>query len=178
MRVAACIASGPSLTASDCEKVAEDAEWIIACNESYRLATMAHAIYAGDYTWWDRHYKEVPAHLEKWTCSATAAGRFHLNFHQGKRPGKMYNSGQRAIELAISKGFDRIILLGYDCSVSRGTHWHGDHRHSKNPDMDACARWQEQFAAIETGGVEILNCSRESELKAFPRMALEAAIVL
>lgn len=178
MRVAACIASGPSLTVLDCEKVATRAEWIVACNDSYRAASWAHALYAGDYGWWDRHHKEVPGTLEKWTCSATAANRFHLNFHQGKRPGKMYNSGQRAIELAISKGFERIILLGYDCSVARGSHWHGDHRHSKNPDRDACERWQEQFAAIDTAGVEILNCSRETELKAFPRMSLEEAIVL
>ena len=179
MRVAVCIGSGPSLTRADCDRAASGADWLIACNESWRLAEWAHALYAGDYAWWDAHHHEVPAHLEKWTCAASAAERFRLHLHR-TAPCAMYNSGQRALELAIAKGFERILLLGYDCSVARGAHWHDDHRGgaAKNPDAQRCAQWQSQFAAIDPGGAQILNCSRDTALTAFPRMALEDALVL
>lgn len=52
-----------------------------------------------------------------------------------------FNSGQRAIQLAAHFGAERIILLGYDCSLENGTHWHGNHPDGlKNPDGD-CVRY-------------------------------------
>ena len=176
MKTAVCVASGPSLTAEDCDRAATVADWMIACNESWRVATWAHAIYAGDFRWWEIHHHEVPSRLERWTCSATAAHRYRLNFHHA--PQKVYNSGQRAIQLCIEKGYERIILLGYDCSVKNGTHWHGDHPKNKNPDQQAVDRWQDHFASIDVGGVDVINCSRETELRAFRRMTLENAIAL
>lgn len=176
-RTAVCVASGPSLTAADCDLAATGADWILAVNDSWRLATWAHAVYAGDFGWWREHLAVVPAYLERWTCSESAAYRYKLHHH--RVPGRgLYNSGQRAIELCVAKGFERILLLGFDCSVARGSHWHGDHASGKNPDAARCREWQAQFAAINAGGAEILNCSRETALTAFRRMELEAALVL
>lgn len=170
-----CIGSGPSLTVEDCDRAATVADWMVACNDSFRAATWAHAIYAGDFAWWDKHYREVPERLERWTCSESAAQRFRLHYHRCSHG--LWNSGQRAIQLAIAKGYQRILLLGYDCDVSRGTHWHGDHA-GKNPDATRARQWQDQFASIERGSVDIINCSRETALRAFPIMTLEAAIAL
>lgn len=88
----------------------------------------------------------------------------------------MLNSGLRAIELAIGFGAARVLLLGYDCSVTSGTHWHGDHKLTKNPDAKRCAEWQRHFAMLDPKQAEIINCSRETALNCFPRMTLEKAL--
>ena len=177
MKSAICVASGPSLTRDDCELAATGDAWIVAVNDSWRLAEWAHAVYAGDFAWWRDHISEVPAHLDRWTCSEAAAYRYRLHHHR-TAGGMLYNSGQRAIELCLAKGFERILLLGYDCSVARGTHWHGDHASGKNPDDTRCRQWQDQFRAIDAGAAQIINCSRETALTAFPRMTLEQALAL
>lgn len=177
MKTAICIASGPSLRGEDCHVARSHADWLIAVNDSWRRAPFADAIYAGDFGWWRDHLSEVPAHLQRWTCSESAAYRYKLHHHRVAGRG-LYNSGQRAIELCLAKGFERILLLGFDCSVARGTHWHGDHASGKNPDAARCREWQAQFAAIDAGRAQILNCSRETAMTAFPRMDLEAALAL
>ncbi|MCY1346367.1 hypothetical protein D9M69_324510 [compost metagenome] len=90
----------------------------------------------------------------------------------------MLNSGYRAIELAINFGAARVLLLGYDCSVRLGTHWHGDHQKTKNPDHRRCAEWLNQFGRLARNGAEVINCSRETVLTCFPRMSLEEALCL
>lgn len=177
-KVAICVASGPSLTADDCDLAATAANWILAVNDSWRRAGWAHAVYAGDFVWWQAHRAEIPEHIECWTCSESAAYRYRLHHHRCG-PG-MYNSGQRAIELCIAKGFERILLLGYDCTVERGAHWHEDHPGgtAKNPDATRCRQWQDQFRSISANGAQIINCSRETALTAFPRMTLEQALAL
>lgn len=180
MRTAICVASGPSLTERDCSIAAAGmglGDWMLAVNDSWRAATWAHAVYAGDFGWWRDHLGEVPTHLERWTCSESAAYRYRLHHHRVAGRG-LYNSGQRAIELAITKGFLRILLLGYDCTVARGTHWHGDHASGKNPDAARCQQWQDQFRSICANGAQIINCSRETALTAFPRLPLEKALAL
>lgn len=177
--VAVVVASGPSLTALDCDRAATGADWMLAVNHSWQLARWAHALYAGDYAWWAAHHDRVPAHLERWTCSDAAAERFRLHRHRCG-PAAAYNSGQRAIELCIAKGFARILLLGFDCSVASGKHWHADHAGgpAKNPDAARCEQWQAQFAGIAAEGAQILNCSRETAMTAFPRLTLECALAL
>jgi hypothetical protein len=89
-----------------------------------------------------------------------------------------YSSGLRSIELAEQFGARRIVLIGFDCSVQGGSHWHGDHSKTKNPDAGLCLVWKRQFAGLRFDGVEIINASRQSELDCFPRLDLERALVL
>nr|WP_298117429.1 hypothetical protein [uncultured Pseudomonas sp.] len=170
---AACIASGPSLTASDCALIASAGLPTIAVNSSWRLARFAAVIYAGDPAWWQAYGAEIDIAAARWTCTEQAAARFDLNLHR-VRGG--YNSGLRAIQLAIEFGAARVLLLGYDCSVAAGTHWHGNHDKTKNPDVSRCQAWQRQFAMLDRKGVEIINCSRETALTCFPCQSLEAAL--
>lgn len=158
-----CIASGPSLTAEDCELVRASGLPTIAVNNSWQLAPWCDHLYAGDLAWWDAHIAEVPDGPKRWTCTRQASAKYSLNLHQ--RYGE-YNSGLRAIELAFDLGAERVILLGYDCTVAQGTHWHGDHTASKNPDASRCHAWLGQHARLPQRD-RVVNCSRHTAIKAY-----------
>ena len=106
---------------------------------------------------------------------------FHGRVGLVPKPFKAYgNSGGGAIAMAVKAGASRVILLGYDCQKSGGkVHWHGDHPQGLG-NAGSMPKWPEQFkrlaASIE--GVEVINCSRDTALRAFPRMALEDALCL
>lgn len=168
-----CIASGPSLRAEDCLAVQHARLPAIAVNSSWKLARFCDVIYAGDAAWWEFYGAEIDIPAERWSCSRHAE-RYGAMHHKAK--GGAYNSGMRAIEFAIEAGAVRVLLLGYDCSVSSGTHWHGDHSKTKNPDGSRCNEWARQFSRMHLGGVEVINCSRSTALTCFPRMSLEKAI--
>lgn len=171
-----CIASGPSLTAADCDLAKRSGAKIIAVNNSWQLAPFCDYLYAGDEKWWKAYHKEINVSAEKWTCSREAANTFGLNFHA---IGGGYNSGLRAIQFAIFKGFKSIGLLGYDCSLANGVHWHGLHTKQflKNPSAPKLARWHVQFAKVAeklaSAHVQVINLSRHTELTCFKRAALE-----
>lgn len=158
-----CIASGPSLTAADCELVRQSGLPTIAVNNSWQLAPWCDHLYAGDLAWWDVHAGDVPPGPKRWSCTRQAVARHGLNWHEAYGA---YNSGLRAIELAFKLGAERVLLLGYDCTVTGGTHWHGDHAGTKNPDEALCRKWAAQHAGLKQRG-QVINCSRETELQAY-----------
>lgn len=168
-----CIASGPSLTAEDCALVEQSELIAIAVNTSWKLARFANVIYAGDACWWNANIHEIDIAAEKWTCSRNAADRHSINL-QASAGG--FNSGLRAIQLAIEFGAKKVLLLGYDCSVKNGSHWHGDHAATKNPDAAKCHMWQKQFAQLSKKSCEIINCSRVTALTCFVKQNLEEAL--
>lgn len=174
----ACIGSGPSLTREDCRLLAGASDFVIAVNSSWQLVPEADAVYAGDDGWWRDNHHLVPGYMRKLTCMFVAAERYGLQHHR-IGPGA-YNSGMRAIQWALEAGAKRIVLLGYDCSVVHGRHWHEDHPggDAHNPSDSRCAAWQQQFASIHAKGAEIINCSRYTELTAFPVMRLEDELAI
>lgn len=174
-----CIASGPSLTAGDCRLVEFSGIRTVAVNHSWKMARFADFIYAGDATWWEQYGDEIDIPAQGWTCSKRASIKFDLKFHNVGGP---YNSGMRAVQWAIEQGEKIIILLGYDCSVKNGTHWHGDHDKSKNPNTALCRKWQNQFLRVamiaKKNKARVINCSRYTEIECFERMTLEEALAL
>jgi len=174
-----CIASGPSLTAEDCELVRQSGAKVIAVNNSWKMAPFCDYLYAGDSKWWRAYHHEVNIPAEKWTCSRAATQKFGVKLHLA---GGGYNSGMRAIQFAVMKGFKTIGLLGYDCSLKNGIHWHGNHsgNYLKNPTPVKVVRWHEQFARAAQkatiAGAKVFNCSRYTELECFDRLALEDAL--
>lgn len=171
-----CIASGPSLRAEDCQLIEAAGLPAIAVNSSWKAARFAQVIYAGDPDWWHQYGKEIDIPAERWTHNQNAAQT--LGIKSNGKGSSVLNSGYRAIELAIDLGATRVLLLGYDCSVAAGTHWHGDHAKTKNPDPSRCAVWLNQFARLDMRGTQVINCSRETALTCFPRMRLEDALCL
>lgn len=173
----AIIASGPSLTAGDCSLVEASGLTAIAVNSSWRLARFASILYAGDKAWWDAYGHEVDIPAEKWTCSRQAAAKHRINHHQAYGG---YNSGMRAIQFAVERGASRIVLIGFDCSLANGLHWHGPHELTKNPDAAKVKKWHAQFKTVAALAkllrCEVINCSRYTELTCFPTQELEAAL--
>lgn len=173
-----CVASGPSLNKYDCEMVARSGLPVIAVNNSWQLIPIADVVFASDLTWWNEYGASVPLTAERWTTCPLAAQRYQLQQLKSHFLTQSYNSGQLAIELAISRGARRVLLLGYDCSLRAGTHWHGDHENIRNPTADSVRRWHDEFTLLQqwAAGIEIINCSRETALKAFPRSTIEAEL--
>lgn len=165
-----CLGSGPSLTEADCGHVQASGAFSIAVNSTIDAAPWASAVYAMDSAWWRANYRKAMVFRGAKFSSRTIPGVKKVWINQG-------NSGAGAIQLAINLGAKKIILLGYDCSVKNGSHWHGDHDKTKNPDSSKCDKWQDQFASVaalaEESGVDVINCSRHTELRAFRRGVLE-----
>jgi len=169
-----CIASGPSLNAHDCELVRAARLPTIAVNNSWQLAPWCDHLYAGDLAWWDANVQGIPHGPKRWSCTRQAVAKHHLNWHEAYGE---YNSGLRAIELAFELGADRVLLLGYDCTISSGTHWHRDHQNTKNPTEDVCRKWHKQHARLARRDA-VINCSRDTELLAYRWGLLETELGL
>lgn len=173
-----CIASGPSLTQADCELALRSGYPVIAVNSSWKLIPECQYLFAADCDWWDKYHGTLQTDAIFWTVSGRAQLRYGINLFQPPDC-DTFNSGQRAIQLAAHLSAQRIILLGYDCSLENGTHWHGDHPAGlKNPDVNTTARWIEEFSrtAKSLSDLEIINCSRQTTLTCFPRLTIEAAL--
>jgi len=87
------------------------------------------------------------------------------------------NSGANAISLAAWLGAEKIILLGYDCSIKKGFHWHGQHKKPLT-NCTSIKHWPGIFEKVAKafGHVEIINCTRETELECFKRDKLESVL--
>lgn len=166
-----CIASGPSLTKQDCDQVRGLGFKTIAVNNAWELAPWCDAIYACDPSWWKNNFDKIKSKAERWTCFENAASFHGINCHGPFL--QALNSGLRAVEFAVERGANRVVLLGYDCSVKFGTHYHGDHEETTNPNADSCKRWDSQFSNYDFGECEIINCSRYTELSCFKLKKLE-----
>jgi len=164
-----CIASGPSLIAADCDLVRQSDLPTIAVNNSWQLAPWCDHLYAGDLAWWDAHCDELPPGPKRWSCTRQAVAKHGLNWHEAYGS---YNSGLRAIELAFKLGAERVLLLGYDCTVAAGTHWHGNHADTKNPDETLCRKWQAQHGRLPQRA-QVVNCSRSTSLECYKLGYLE-----
>ena len=170
-----CVASGPSLCESDCQLVKSSNLPVIAVNSSWAMTPWCRHVYAGDHQWWQAHRSDLPDSIKKWCGTKTTSRLYGINYFDSPLNGG-FNSGQRAILLARYLGAKRILLLGYDCSISRGRHWHSDHTDGlKNPDQLSVKRWHNEFSRINQLMPEgsIINCSRHTELCAFPLGMLE-----
>ncbi|EPK3323114.1 hypothetical protein JAG44_000770 [Citrobacter koseri] len=146
-------------------------------NSSWQATPFCAAIYAADCCWWEEHHRMIASSAERWCGDEFTARRFGINCFPSALPGS-FNSGQRAIELAIHLGATTVLLVGYDCSIRRGVHWHGRHAQLANPDSFSVNSWQGEFERLKAWahGVEIINCSRSTRLRCFPKMKLETAI--
>ncbi len=169
------LGSGPSLCAEDVATALASGWPVIAVNNTWQLAPSCSVIYAGDFEWWDKYRAAIDSPAERWTCHPRAAQQFGLHLHKAKGA---YNSGQRAIQFAATQGAQRVILLGFDCSLAAGAHWHGDHSGLRNPNGQSVQRWQRHFSELagSLAHISIINASRSTSLTCFPTQPLSAAL--
>lgn len=177
--VVAVCASGPSLCSEDVYRLHDDKIPIITVNSSWKIFPECQYIFAGDNDWWKDNYYQINSPAQLWTCSKDAAHTYKLNYFEKNFEGT-FNSGMMAIIFSIALGVGDVILMGYDCSLEKGIHWHGMHANLNNPTGYSIQRWKKEFEimASETRRrVNIINCSRESRLTCFPRVSLENTLL-
>lgn len=131
-------------------------------------------LYAMDRAWWKVNIRQV-VETFKGQLATIISGCFNAKCYS--LPYRN-NSGAGAIELAIQLGAENIILLGYDMQHTGGKkHWHADH---PKPLFNAgkIKDWPAEFEKIKRQypAVNILNCSRNTALTVFKRIALEDAL--
>lgn len=165
----AVLASGPSMS----KKVAESVRSlrVIAVSNTYELAPWAEVLVSNDRTWWINTPGSQSFAGEKFCGLAVEPPKGVEKF-----PGAMSgsNSALLALQVAVSKGAKRILLLGVDL---KGSHYFGDHPAPlRNPSAQRFEVFKKQFAAYHPKGVEILNCSPASCLFAYPKTDLEACL--
>lgn len=183
VRLAVCIATGPSLTQADVDLCRD--QYVIAVSDAYRYAPWAAIVYACDRLWWEVHaeaVRQLPA--ERWTASRVAAKDYGLNPVEVKRapgvsarPGIVhqgFHSGFHAMNLALHKA-ERVILLGYDCQPGPEgeKHCFGDHPEKLDREHPY-DRWLAAYRTVKTD--RVINCTRETAIDVFPRMSPEQAL--
>lgn len=185
-----CCASGPSLVREDVEYAHAKGATIVAVNDAYLYAPFAVALMASDAAWWihkkpdftglrfslDQNAKRVEG-----VICLQRTGDAGLELEPiGLRSGR--NSGAAAINLAVHFGAARILLLGYDMSAPRGekhSHFFGQHKfplRGGNPYGMFRDMIGQMVGPLKKAGVEVVNCSRHTELKCFPRQPLHEAL--
>lgn len=185
-----CLASGPSLTVADVEAVRGHV--VIAINDVVKVAPWAHVLYSSDSLWWDRH-KGMPTfqglkykvsasqfRLEKprWPGVVTLknTGEKGVDFTPDcLRTG--HNSGSAAINLAVHLGARRILLLGYDMGPYQGRHHYFDAAPVQhNSPYEMFRKYMKTMVQpLADAGIEVLNCTRRTNLEHFPIVSLEDA---
>ena len=114
--------------------------------------------------------------------------RWPDGLHKNKRIGWNWSTGATAINLALSMGAQRVILVSFDMKPGPNgeRNWHDNNidtiplDHKEKPDIPSTLeRHQEGFTKIAGElhrvfpGVEVLNAGPDSVLKGFPMVELE-----
>lgn len=179
--VVAVLASGPSLGWDDYAdvKLIESLKIkTIAVNSTWRCVRFCDVIYAGDTCWWRYEAGKIDIEAERWTCAKSAMRLYGCQYRDRKvKPG--YNSGANAVEVAANVyGAKAVIMLGFDCSIKHGSHHHGNHKKTPNPNADRMPQWKKQFKSLLSvcENSRLINCSRYTEIDFIERMDLKKAV--
>lgn len=178
-----CLGNGPSLTPEDVEFCRGKAR-VIAINDTYRLAPWADVLYGADSSWWKKHggvptftglkyTLQTPA--AKWpgvkVLANTGEGGLERD-PRGLRTGR--NGGYQAINLAVHLGAHRIVLLGYDMGAAKDgrQRWFAHGGQPRSPYHTFLALFPAIVKPLAELQIEVINCSRATALKIFPRQSL------
>lgn len=192
-QTAVVVASGPSAEFEEIE-FAQGRAKVITVNSSWLLARWADVQVATDDAWWEVHHRALSGFGGLKLCGETETARKygldvlpicrvssdHMVLGDGFRVASA-NSGFTAINLAARMGASRILLVGFDCRVDYGLHWHGAHdQRLNNPDIDRTIRWRrildDAATSLKAHGCEVINCSEQSALVAYRKMTLREAL--
>lgn len=197
-RPAVVIASGPSLTAGDCElvrqaRVADLVRVVSVSNAWKHTAKWADAIFAADQRYW-KHYiaamqaAGAPKERMVTCCNVTANARQIKRIRAANRPGlgtyELHtggNSGFMGLNIAFLYGARHILLLGFDMQEGPKGEKHFDGAHP-SPLVQAMPfkEWVRRFDAaakdLAKHKAVVINCSRATALTCFERQPLATAL--
>lgn len=187
-----CLGAGPSLTEEDVERVRVAREAgrvrVIAINAAIRLAPWADVRFAHHALDWARPedvgilqaFKGLRYAIEPEAASYGAtilrmsgADGLELLDRGAVRHGK--NSGYQAVNVAAHLGASRVVLLGYDMQRDAAGSLHF-YRCPGVAGDDELALWRSYFDALARRmppGLRIVNATRSTALRSFPRISLE-----
>lgn len=182
----AIVASGESAKTVGVEAL-RDRIHVIAINSSIDLCPWADMLYSCDMNWW-RSCNGMPQFNGLKITQDLLAKTLYPDLIRIEVPansddirqqfgtvGAGGNSGFQALNLAVQVGATGIALVGIDCV---GEHWHGRHLPPcTNPDESNFIRWRKAFdgaqPTLAAMGVDVVNCSPISTIKAYPKMTIE-----
>ncbi len=191
------VASGPSLSDEQCKLIdnayLDDRCRVIAVNDSYkRLAPdCIDLVHAADGLWWRTYETTVNKYaiFANYSTADASVACTGLDFvpskvGQGLAPkGSPYihrhhSSAHQAVEIAVQRGADHIILVGVDCKAdAQGKkHWFGDHppRFLSPQPFDLWIQdWNAIAKSAQERGIRIVNCSLDTAVECFERSTLE-----
>jgi hypothetical protein len=193
-QIAAIIGAGPSAATAGIDQLRSRCR-VIAVNTSFQLVPWADILYSCDYAWWQQ-YKGCPEFAglrlthDRRACNEFAGlQRVEIERPNGDdllldRPtwiGAGGNSGFQALNLAVQFGAIRILLIGIDCHLQNGAHWHGRHPYKmNNPAESNVKRWRKAFdgaaGKLQSLGIDVINCSAQSALCNYPKLTIPAAL--
>lgn len=178
-RTVVCIASGPSLTAEDCELVRAAGHPVVVTNTTFQLCPWADVLFAFDAKWWREYQDQVAQFAGRKLSGSLLAVKY------GAEPVQPWfsiyrNSGCCAISLALAAGAERVVMLGYDGGFHDGrAHWHADHPKPMG-NADTVADWPRLFGIVaknaRRAGIPVINASRRTALTCFPRADLQTVL--
>lgn len=165
---------------------------MIVVNATFKLAPWADVLYAADFRFWDVYAPKIFGSFggECWSVSEMAREKFGTywvrcgtNAGFCREPDTINgggNSGFQAIHLAATFGAEKIVLLGFDMQRTGGLeHWHGKHE-GKLPNGVGFGPWMRALGILagdlRSMGIEVINCTKVSALRHFPRARLEDTI--
>jgi hypothetical protein len=175
------LASGPSLTEADVELVRQWKEggnnrYVIVTNTTYQMALWADALFFHDLKWWKMYRDDVRARFAGRVVTVASVNDPDVDWL--RRWDAYNNSGAGSMALAALAGAVRVIGLGVDCKYTDGRrHWHGDHPPGLG-NARAVKKWETHYARLKRNhaSIEMMNASRDTDLKALPRVLLEDAL--
>lgn len=199
--VCAIIASGPSVTAENVEKLKGRCK-VIVVNNGCKIAPWADVLYAADDKWWEcysdwknfaglkitQHAAAAQQHRLRLVYLADPAGQDEKSRFTLDRKGYIARGGNSAFQangLALQFGSRRLIWIGFDFN---GVHWHGKHnvgtsnkptglRNPRDYRLGVWAKTLDDNAPILARmGAEVLNCSPMSSLNAYPIVTVDEAL--
>lgn len=130
-----------------------------------------------DRNWWRFHHEEARKDFSGRQIT-TSTDCYHAETVKIVPRGR--NSGAGAISLVASWGVQRVVLLGYDCKYAEdgARHWHGNHPRGLGNAV-SMPKWMPQFREVFLKiqhKLHVINASRDTAIRYWPRMALEQAL--
>lgn len=163
----AVLATGPSLTQAVVDTVRDRAK-VVVVSDAYRLAPWADALVSQDRAWWQANPEALEFAGKKFSGTEIKGVEKMEGIPSGS------NSGLLALKAAVQMGATRVLMCGFDMS---GAHYFGQHKPPlKNTTASRFEVFQDQFKRYRPRGVEILNCTPGSALRAYPMADLNASL--
>lgn len=142
---------------------------VVAVSDAYRLAPWADALVSNDTKWW-RVHTEALKFAGRRFCGSGYLGCERI------RPVPPFtlgvNSGLQAMRVAVDVfGARCLLLLGFDLSADRGTHFFGDHPaplQNTRPSRFAVHRTQFTKWGAARPEIQVINCTNGSAINCFP----------